>query len=152
MRVSLRRRSLNSLALQRYKLRKRSKPKWWCMMKWCPRYFPSSKILGERTLFGEKIWDGWTQLLAKFNYRKLKYPSFQKIVSLEKWKVSERFAKLAVVSLRWNNEPHRPQIYGNIVFLNSSSYLSLNLKSNAGSDWSINYHLDLTQVNKMDLR
>ena len=35
---------------------------------------------------------------------------------------------------------------------NSSSYLSLNFKSNAGSDWSINCHLDLTQVNKMDLR
>ena len=117
MRVSLRRRLLNSLALQRYKLRKRSKRKWWCMMKWCPRYFPSSETLGERTLFGEKIWDGWTQLLAKFNYRKLKYPSFQKIVILEKWKVSERFAKLAVVSLRWNNEPQRPHIYGNIVFL-----------------------------------
>ena len=29
----------------------------------------------------------------------------------------ERFANLAVVSLRWNNEPQRPQIYGNIVFL-----------------------------------
>ena len=116
MRVSLRRRSLNSLAFQRYKIRKRLIRNWWCMMKRCPRYFPSSEILRERTLFGERIWDGQT-LLAKFSYRKLKYPSFQKIVSLEKWKVFERFGKLAVVSVRWNNELQRPQIFGNIVFL-----------------------------------